>query len=93
MIRIFALLLNFASLSALAADLSAITNADAANGLKQALTDGSASAVAVIDSRVGGANEGSPTSESRINGVVGDTTRVKLVATEPTRGFIAFVKI
>jgi hypothetical protein len=49
MIKILALLLNFAiSLSAAAADLSAITNADAANGLKQALTDGSAIAVAKL---------------------------------------------
>ena len=49
MIKIIALVLNFAiSLSAAAADLSAITNADAANGLKQALTDGSAIAVAKL---------------------------------------------
>lgn len=47
--KILALLLNFAiSLTAAAADLSAITNADAANGLKQALTDGSAIAVAKL---------------------------------------------
>jgi hypothetical protein len=46
MLRILALILNFAiSFSVTAADLSAITNADAANGLKQALTDGSAAAV------------------------------------------------
>ena len=46
---IIALLLNFAiSLTTAAADLSSITNADAANGLKQALTDGSAIAVAKL---------------------------------------------
>jgi hypothetical protein len=49
MIRILALVVNFAIGShAVAADLSAITNVDAANGLKQALTDGSASAVAKL---------------------------------------------
>jgi hypothetical protein len=49
MMKIIALLLNFAiSLTAAAADLSSITNADAANGLKQALTDGSAIAVAKL---------------------------------------------
>ena len=46
---IIALLLNFAiSLTTAAADLSSMTNADAANGLKQALTDGSAIAVAKL---------------------------------------------
>ena len=46
MSRILAVLLNFAiSVSAGAADLSGITNADAASGLKQALTDGSVAAV------------------------------------------------
>jgi len=49
MCRLLALWLNFAiTLSVCAADLSSITNADAASGLKQALTDGSAGAVAKL---------------------------------------------
>jgi hypothetical protein len=49
MTRILALLLNFLiSVSAFAADLSSISNAEAGSGLKQALTDGSGAAVAKL---------------------------------------------
>jgi hypothetical protein len=54
MSRIVAVLLNFViTFSAYGADLSAISNADAASGLKQALTDGSSGAVAKLGAENG----------------------------------------
>src|SRR5215210_8718488 len=54
MTRMLAILLNFAiTFAAYAADLSSITNADAASGLKQALTDGSSGAVAKLGAENG----------------------------------------